>query len=140
MLSVKKRVVQQYCDAVGRGDVETVRSLVTDDYTHEFLGSTVLAGKRELPELLGQVEAFHAALVSGAKFTLQETAEEGDVLLAILKGEWELRSGGRFEGIYAISCRFAGDRLLGIRELMDTKLADSFLDGHHLAESSGGGR
>ena len=139
MPSVKKQILKQYCDAVGRGDIETVRSLVTDDYTHEFLGSTVLAGKRELSELLKQVEAFHAALVSDARFTLQEMAEEGDALLGILKGEWELRSGGKFAGIYAVSCRFEGDRLRGIRELMDTKLADSFLTGHDLAEPRAAG-
>ena len=139
MPSAKKRVLQQYCDAVGRGDIETVRGLVTDDYTHEFLGSTVLAGKRELPELLEQVRAFRGAVVSDARFTLQEMAEEGDLLLGLLKGEWELRSGGKFDGIYAVSCRFEGDRLRGIRELMDTKLADSFLTGHDLAEPRAAG-
>jgi ketosteroid isomerase-like protein len=127
MLSAKKLVVKQYCDAVGRGDIETVRSLVTDDYTHEFLGSTFLAGKRELPEVLERIKAFNAALVSGAKFTFQEMVEEGDLVLGIFTGECELRGGGRFDGIYAISCRFEGDRLVATRELVDTKLADSLL-------------
>jgi ketosteroid isomerase-like protein len=121
----KKQLVQQYVEAVGRGDIDTVLSLVTDDYTHEFLGSTFLAGTRQLGEVLERISAFNAALVSGAKFTFHDLVEEGDLVLGIFSGESELKGGGRFDGVYAISCRFRGDRLHATKELVDTKLADS---------------
>lgn len=125
MSNSKKEIVQQYCAAVGRGDIDTVRTLVTDDYTHEFLGSTFLAGTRQLPEVLERIAAFNAALVDGAKFTFTDIVEEGDLVLAFFTGECALESGGRFDGVYAISCRFKGDRLHATKELVDTKLADS---------------
>lgn len=129
MTSKKKRVLQQYCDAVGRGDLETVRSLVTDDYTHEFVGSTFLAGKRELHEVLERISAFSSALVSPAKFTFVDMVEEGDLVSGFFTGECELTGGGRFDGMYAIISRFRGDRLLSTREFVDTKLTDSLLGG-----------
>lgn len=123
----KKQIVQDYVHAVGRGDVETVRGLVTEDYTHEFLGSTFLAGIRQLPEVLERITGFNEALVSGAMFTFEEIVEEGDLVLAIFNGKAELKSGGRFDGIYAVSCRFRGDQLMATRELVDTKLVESLL-------------
>ena|SRR5438094_1892224 len=127
MLSTKKSIVRQYCDAVGRGDIEAYRSFVTEDFTHEFLGSTVLAGKRSLPEAIERVQGFSAALAGDAKFVFQEMVEEGDLVAGFFTGECELADGRRFDGDYALICRFKGDRIQSTRELLDTKLADTLL-------------
>lgn len=126
MESSRKQTLRRYCDAVGRGDAEAIRELVTDDYTHEFLGSTGLAGKkRTLSGILEQLEAFSSALATPGKFTFYEMVEEGDLVAAIFSGKCELVSGKRFDGDYAVVCRFRGDKILSMRELIDTKLADS---------------
>ncbi|WP_176599195.1 MULTISPECIES: nuclear transport factor 2 family protein [Sphingobium] len=125
MESAKKQAIHQYCDAVGRGDVEQIRSLVTEDYTHTFLGSTNFAGTRTLPELIAVLESFSAALASPGTFTFHEMAEEGDLVIAIFSGKCELANGNRFDGDYGAAFRFRGDKILSLRELVDTKLADS---------------
>jgi uncharacterized protein len=127
MDSAKKQAVRQYLDAVGRGDAAVIRNLVTDDYTHEFLGSTVLSGKRSKAEILGQLDAFLSALAGPGKFTFHEMVEEGDLVAAIFSGEFELANGKRFDGDYAVVCRFRGEKIMSMRELIDTKLADSVL-------------
>lgn len=127
MESIKKKAVRQYIDAVGRGDAEGIKAVVTEDYTHEFLGSTVLRGKRSLADILGQLDAFMAALARPGVFTFQEMVEEGDIVSAMFSGECELANGKRFDGDYAIFCHFRGEKILTLRELIDTKLADSVL-------------
>ncbi|WP_340265602.1 nuclear transport factor 2 family protein [Sphingobium mellinum] len=129
MDSVKKKAVRDYCDAVGRGDGAALSKIVTEDYSHEFLGTTVLAeaGVRTLDQILSQLELFSAALVRPGKFTFHEMVEEGDMVIAIFSGECELKNGRQFNGDYAAVCRFRGDKILSMRELMDTKLADSVL-------------
>ena len=127
MDSAKKQAVRDYCEAVGRGDGAALSKLVTDDYTHDFLGTTVLAqaGTRTREQILNQLGMFSAALVRPGKFTFHEMAEEGDMVIAIFSGECELKNGKQFNGDYAAVCRFKGDKIQSMRELMDTKLADS---------------
>jgi hypothetical protein len=127
MSSAKKQALRDYIDAVGRGNAETISRLVTEDYTHEFLGSTVLRGTRSREELLGQLDAFSSALASPGQFTFQEMIEEGDIVACIFSGKCELANGKRFDGDYAVFCHFRGDKILKMRELIDTKLADSVL-------------
>lgn len=125
MHSAKKKAVRDYIDAVGRGDAETISRLVTEDYTHEFLGSTALRGTRTREEILQQLEAFSSALARPGQFTFQEMIEEGDIVACIFSGKCELANGKRFDGDYAAFCHFRGDKILKMRELIDTKLADS---------------
>lgn len=126
--SSKKRIVQRYCDAVGRGDIETYRSLVTEDFTHEFLGTTIVAGKRTLRQAIERVQGFAAAVAPARPSSpYQEMVEEGDLVAGIFTSQCELADGRRFDGIFAITCRFRGYRIESTRELMDTKLADSLL-------------
>src|SRR6266498_3831937 len=127
MDSVKKQVIRDYCDAVGRGDAEAIRGLVTKDYTHEFLGSTALRGKRNLSELMQQLDAFSSALATPGEFFFQEMVEEGNIVSAMFTGKCELVNGKRFDGDYAVFCHFRGEKILIMRELIDTKLADSVL-------------
>lgn len=125
MDSVRKQAIRDYCDAVGRGDAETILGLVTEDYMHEFLGSTALRGTRTLTELLAQLEAFSSALAAPGQFTFYEMVEEGDIVSAAFSGKCELVNGRRFDGDYAVFVHFRGDKISMMRELIDTKLADS---------------
>ncbi|WP_340268512.1 nuclear transport factor 2 family protein [Sphingobium mellinum] len=127
MESVKKQAVRGYITAVGKGDGESLLAFVTEDFTHEFLGSTVLRGTRTLSDILGQLEAFSSALVRPGEFTFQELVEEGDIVSAMFSGKCELVNGKRFDGDYAVFCHFRGDKILKMRELIDTKLADEVL-------------
>lgn len=127
MDSAKKKAVRDYVAAVGKGDGEALRTFVTEDYTHEFLGSTALRGTRTLTEILGQLEAFSSALARPGEFLFQEMVEEGDVVSAMFSGKCELVNGKRFDGDYAVFCHFRGDKILKMRELIDTKLADDVL-------------
>lgn len=111
----------------GRGDGDAIRKLVTEDYSHEFLGSTALRGTRNLSQILEQLEAFSSVLAKPGEFEFQEMVEEGDLVAAIFSGKCELVNGKRFDGDYAVVCRFRGDKMLSMRELIDTKLADSVL-------------
>jgi ketosteroid isomerase-like protein len=123
----KKKALKTYIDAVGRCDGEALRSVVTEDYTHEFLGTTVLKGTRTLAEILRQLDVFSSALARPAQFTFQEVVEEGDIVSAMFSGKCELANGKRFDGDYAVFCHFRGNKILKMRELIDTKLADAVL-------------
>lgn len=127
MSSIKKKVLRDYIEAVGEGDAAAIRELVTEDYTHEFLGSTALRGTRTLAEILEQLVTFSSYLAKPGEFTFQEIVEEGDIVSAMFSGKCELANGRRFDGDYAVFCHFRGDRMLKMRELIDTKLADSVL-------------
>lgn len=126
--SPKKQAVQKYLDAVGKGDAEAIASLVTEDYMHEFLGSTSFATKkRNLLEIREMLKTFRASLVTDGEFTIHDIAEEGNLVLAVFTGKCELVSGKRFDGVYAASFHFRGDKIISLRELMDTKLADAVM-------------
>lgn len=125
MDSARKQAVRDYVDAVGRGDADTISRLITEDYTHEFLGSTTLRGTRTREEILQQLETFSSALTCPGQFTFQEMIEEGDIVASIFSGKCELVNGKRFDGDYMAFCYFRDGKILKMRELIDTKLADS---------------
>lgn len=127
MDSPKKQALKDYIAAVGTGNAAGVRAVVTDDYEHEFLGTTVLRGKRPLPVILEQLELFTSAVVGPIQFTFQEVIEEGDVVAAMFSGKCQLANGKRFDGDYAVFCHYTGDKIRLMRELIDTKLADEVL-------------
>lgn len=127
MSSPNKQTLRDYIDAVGRGDVDTVSRVTTEDYTHEFLGSTTLKGIRSRSEILEQLKIFSSALARPGEFTFQEMVEEGNTVSAMFSGKCELVNGKRFDGDYAVFCHFREGKILKLFELIDTKLADSVL-------------
>jgi ketosteroid isomerase-like protein len=127
MDSARKRAVREYTDAAGKGDIDKILSLVTEDFSHELLGSTAVGGKRTLSEVLELVKSFSAALAS-SEFIFHQMVEEGDLVAAIFSGRCQLVNGKRYDGDYALVCSFRGDKILTLRELVDTKLADSVLN------------
>ena len=127
MDSPRKKALKTYIEAVGRGDADAVRGVVTEDYTHEFLGTTMLKGKRSLSDILEQLEAFTAFLAAPGEFIFQEVVEEGDMVSAMFSGKCELANGKRFDGDYAVFCHFRGEKIVLMCELIDTKLADAVL-------------
>lgn len=126
MDSARKRAVREYTDAAGKGDVDKILGLVTEDFSHELLGSTEFSGKRSLAEVLELVKSFSTALAS-SEFIFHEMAEEGDLVAAIFSGRCLLTNGKRYDGDYGLVCSFRGDKIQTLRELVDTKLADSVL-------------
>lgn len=71
--------------------------------------------------------SFQRALVAPGKFTITEAVEEGDTVAIMFKGEFELVSGKRYDGVYAAMVYFENGKIIYIRELMDTKLADAVM-------------
>ena len=126
--SDKKRAVEGYLNAVAAGDADAMVSFVTEDYTHEFIGSTVFAEKkRNVADNLEMLANFKTAMVSPGKFTIREIVEEGDIVSVMFTGEFELHGGKRYDSSYAAMVYFRDGKMAYMRELMDTKLADAVM-------------
>ncbi|MGW4337006.1 nuclear transport factor 2 family protein [Rhodococcus koreensis] len=124
-MSAITAVCQEYFDAVGRGDTATLTTLVTDDFVHELMGSTVFAGKRDIREVSELVVDLRKSTVSGVEFTFESQTEQDDRFAAIVHGRSELMEGGRFDNLYVIFVEIRDGKIARMRELTDTKYTDA---------------
>src|SRR5947207_2533713 len=63
-----KAIAIRWLESVGSGDVETFKSLVTDDVVHEVMGTSVLSGVRTLDALVELAAGLFQSTKNGLRF------------------------------------------------------------------------
>lgn len=118
----QKDVARSWLEAVGRGDLETFRSLVTDDIVHTVTGTSVLSGDRDLAGLLQLVSQLKQFTVAGLRFEFSHFTEEDDRVAVEFTGTAELINGTRYDNVYHLLFHFRDGKVARVKEYLDTQL------------------
>jgi hypothetical protein len=133
----QKDVARSWLEAVGRGDLETFRSLNTEDVVHTVVGTSVLSGDRDLAallELVGQLAQFTKA---GLHFEFSHFTEEQDRVAVEFTGATELVNGTRYDNVYHLLFHFRDGKVARVKEYLDTQLVTDTVGPIVLAATQG---
>ena len=122
--SENKSVVRAFIDALSRGDVNAMNSVITEDIVAVAKGTSVLSTTRDHAQTLEAVAGLKASTKNGIAFDIVSLTEEGDRVVCETKGSSELVTGQPYNNEYVFIFTLRDGRVCGIREYFDTKLVD----------------
>ena len=127
MSQTSKAIAEKFIRALGRGDAETVKSLITDDIVAVCTGTSAVSGTRGYAEVVGACDIFKQIMKDGIKFDLISTTAEEDRVSMEMRGHSELVNGAAYNNEYHFLFTIRDGRVCRIKEYIDTKLADQVL-------------
>ena len=122
-----KAIAIRWLESVGSGDLETFKTLVTDDVVHEVIGTSVLSGTRTLDELLELAGGLFQATKNGLRFDIQDVTAEDDRVAVHFEGSSELLTGGTYNNTYHLLFKLRDGKVCRVWEYTDTKYLDEVL-------------
>jgi ketosteroid isomerase-like protein len=122
-----KAIAIRWLESVGSGDLETFKTLVTDDVVHEVMGTSVLSGTRTLDELLDLAGGLFGATKDGLRFDIQDVTAEDDRVAVHFEGSSDLLNGGVYNNTYHLLFKLRDGKVCRVWEYTDTKYVDEVL-------------
>lgn len=113
-----------WLEAVGKGDTESVVSLMQPDAFVHTKGRSVLSAKRTLDELRALVDALGQFTKDGLHFTFQDFVSQGETVVVQFTGESELLTGARYDNEYLLLFRFRDGLVVEVHEYLCTQLVN----------------
>jgi ketosteroid isomerase-like protein len=122
-----KQLVIDFYEAGARGDMDACFDLVADDITWTDIGSTKFSGTYKgkqavAEELLGPL---FGQLKAGIASTIEALIAEGDMVVALTKGQAETHDGTPYNNTYCQVIRIEDGKIAEVTEYMDTALIDA---------------
>jgi ketosteroid isomerase-like protein len=118
-----KEAVQELCARFGRGDVDGVLELMTDDVSWRIPGKpelTPVAGSFDKERLRKLFRRMLSQLENGLQMTVVNAIAEGDVVAAEVESSGDLKNGRKYRQQYHFAIGFRGGRIASVREYLDT--------------------
>ena len=123
-METNKQMAESWLTAVGGGDTDAVRELMTDDAVWQLMGTSVLAGERDVDGLVELTGLLHGAMKDGLEFEfLNFTAEDNRVAVEF-RGKSELATGGAYNNVYHLLFHFRDGKVCHVKEYTDSKVID----------------
>ena len=119
-----KATAEQWLTAVGGCDPETMRSLMTDDAVHQFMGTSLVAGERNVDEFIEMANRLFAVTRDGLEFTFLNFTAEEDRVAVEFEGRSELVNGVAYNNVYHLLFHFRDGKIRRIHEYADSKIVD----------------
>lgn len=134
-LQSRKEVAQTFMVALDAGDVELVRSLISDDFHVQFMDQTPIfenggdiPNRMAMPEFLaGGVPLIRSVTVDGMHFVFTSVVAEGDEVVIFGKSDAQTVTGKAYRNVYAWRIVFSGDKIVELNEFCDTHLARNII-------------
>ncbi len=122
-----KQVVIDFYEAGARGDMDACFALIADDITWRNIGSTKFSGTFEgkqalMENLLGPL---FGQLKAGIASTIDGLIAEGEMVVALTRGQAETHDGTPYNNTYCQVIRIADGKIAEVTEYMDTALIDA---------------
>lgn len=124
-----KKIVRDFIEVIGRGDVDAIRNAYTEDGYCQTMGNTLISGKFSRDQVAMAAGRIFEAFPAGVQFEIVNmTAEEDRVAVeAISHGDHV--SGAHYSNHYHFFFRLRDGRIAELREFMDTELVTDILCG-----------
>ena len=127
MNNTNKETAKRFLTAMGTGDVDTVKSVITADMIIVTTGTSLMSGTLDYNTILAIAGGISAVTKSGIAFKfLQLTAEEDRVAVET-EGSSTMLDGTPYNNQYHFLIFFRDGKVCKMREYLDTKLVDAVL-------------
>jgi len=120
-----KELAQRWLEAVGSGDTDSVRTLMSDDAVWQLMGTSVLAGERDVDGLVELAALLHSAMKDGLEFEFLHFTAEDDRVAVEFRGRSELAAGGSYDNVYHLLFHFRDGKIVHVKEYTDSKIIDA---------------
>ena len=124
-----KEIVRGMFAALSAGDAAGFLAPMADDVAFTLIGTTAFSGTRRGKQAVidGVLTPLSERLEGGIRLTVERMIAEGDTVVSLSRGEAKTRDGREYNNTYAHVWRFAGGRVVEVREYLDTELVTSAL-------------
>ena len=120
-----KDTAELWLRSVGGGDTDTMRSLMTEDAVWQLMGTSILAGERDVDGLVELAGQLHAAMKDGVTFQFENFTAEEDRVAVEFSGRAELVTGGSYNNVYHLLFHFRDGKVAHVKEYTDSKIIDA---------------
>lgn len=122
-----KAVVKQFLAALGRGDVNAVRDLISEDVQAICTGTSLVSGTRDYEQLCATAGMLAAIAPAGIELEVVSMTAEEDRVSCEVQGRSTLINGTPYNNQYHFLFFIRDGRIYRLKEYIDTKLADAAL-------------
>jgi uncharacterized protein len=126
-MSDNKKLVTAFMQALGKGDAEAMKPLLTADMVAVCTGTCLLSGSRNAAEILGAVGMLKQATKNGIDFKLLNLTAEEDRVAVEAEGYSTLVNGTPYNNQYHFLFFIRDGKVCRLKEYMDTKLVQDSL-------------
>jgi hypothetical protein len=116
-----KVLVQQFFEALNAGDAETIANSYTPDGSIQTMGNTLISGVFNREQILQSAAGIFDVFPKGLTFTVLGMVAEGNKVAVEATSEGEHVSGQIYTNEYHFLFEFRGDKVLRLKEYMDTE-------------------
>jgi ketosteroid isomerase-like protein len=127
MNEANKETAVRFIRAIGHGDIETIKSVVTPDMTIVTKGSCAISGTHDYAAIMMFATIFPQITTNGLDFHILTLTAEDDRVACEAEGYATLTSGDSYNNQYHFLLFFRDGKICQMREYMDTKLVDAAL-------------
>lgn len=124
MSEANKALVVEFMNAMGRGDVETVKALSTDDLVAITTGTGIVSGTRNYEVIMQSVAAFPQITKAGVTVKILNLTAEDDRVAMEWDGFATMVSGKEYNNHYHNLMFIRDGKVCKMVEYCDLKLAD----------------
>jgi ketosteroid isomerase-like protein len=124
-MNANKEMAERWLRAVGGGDTDSMRALMTEDAVWQLMGTSVLAGERDVDGLVELAGLLHSAMKDGIEFEFLNFTAEDDRVAVEFRGKSELVTGGSYNNVYHLLFHFRDGKVCHVKEYTDSKIIDA---------------
>jgi uncharacterized protein len=126
-IEANKAIASRVLDALGRGDLDAVLGVASEDFEYWMMSATIQKYSKAL--LIKTMKDFSSLMERWVSFTVVGTTAEGDRVAVEAEGDGLTVAGKAYRNRYHFVFEFRGGTLARIREYMDTAYAAQILSG-----------
>jgi len=126
-MSNNKQVAGDFLAALGRGDVETMKSLLTPQSVAICTGTGLLSGTRDYAAICETASGLGRITRAGIRFTIVSMTAEEDRVSCEARGESVLVNGVPYNNEYHFLFTVRDGKVVRMVEYMDSKLTEQVL-------------
>lgn len=127
MTQANKEVALKFLTSLSTGDVETLKSVVSEDVVVTLPGTAKIAATRYYPEVIAACAMFPQIAKGGIIPTVLNVTAEDDRVAVEWQGSCELNNGQRYDNVYHFLLFIRDGKVYKMKEYLDTKLADEVI-------------
>lgn len=125
MLETNKSVVRKFMQALGAGDADGMKSLITPDIEAICTGTCLLSSTRGHDEIVGAAGMLKQVTQAGIAFEILQLTAEGDRVAAEIQGRATLVTGASYNNEYHFLFFLRDGKIYRMKEYMDTLLTQT---------------
>ena len=119
-IAENKKLVEQFFDAIARGDIARMDEMMTDDATWWVAPSTVFSGLHERYDFLAIVPQLFEQAAGPLSFKFGEFTAEDDRVSLTAKGHLLMKNGKTYASDYHFLLYVRDGKIAGGREYLDS--------------------